>query len=69
MIELIYAQQASRVPWVPSLLLGNSVSTEQDRGVIRSISPREGGGPGANPGFLTRPRLGWLDQPPDGPHA
>ena len=28
-------------------------SSNQDRGVISSISPCEGDGPGANPGFLT----------------
>ena len=39
--------------------------SNQDRGVISSISPCEGDGPGANPGFLTNfdgPKL--IDYPP-----
>ncbi len=33
---------------------------DQDRGIISSISPCEGDGPGANPGFLTRWLCAWL---------
>src|SRR5256885_1055584 len=48
---------------------GSSTYSCQDSSVISSISPRDGEGPGANPGFLTIFKKSLLKNPLDPPNC